>query len=180
MRVQDTFPLQKGLDPIIPEQANHPISVQCPKRWFQILLNCEKQQFVSWNIQLFGTNVWLPKTHNVHARSGFWIFKISRKIRVLKQSPICIVWQYYPHDNIVCIHMYDEYMNSIDSGVCHKLWSILWLIVQTYLLTMEYQVVQVLPNISISEQFESTHVTILQQISSSLKWWSSMHGVDTL
>ena len=27
--------------------------------------------------------------------------------------------------NIVCIHMYDEYMKSIDSGVCHKPWSIL-------------------------------------------------------
>ena len=39
--------------------------------------------------------------------------------------PICIVWQYYPHDNIVCIHMCDEYKKSIDSSVCHRLWSIL-------------------------------------------------------
>ena len=37
----------KQLDQIIPEQANHPISVPCPKRHFQILLNCAKQQFVS-------------------------------------------------------------------------------------------------------------------------------------
>ena len=42
----------------------------------------------------------------------------------LETVPVCIVWQYYPHDNIVCIHMYDEYMKSIDSGVCHRLWSI--------------------------------------------------------
>ena len=35
----------------------------------------------------------------------------------LETVPVCIVWQYYPHDNIVCIHKYDEYMKSIDSGV---------------------------------------------------------------
>ena len=39
--------------PTIPEQANHPISIQCPKRWFQILLNCEKQQFVSCTSNLW-------------------------------------------------------------------------------------------------------------------------------
>ena len=78
--------------------------------------------------------------------------------------PICIVWEYYPHDKIVCIHTYDEYMKSIDSGVCHMPWSILLWIVRAYLLTIEYQVVQFLPSISISEQFESMHLTILQQL----------------
>ena len=43
----------------------------------------------------------------------------------LETVPVCIAWQYYPHDNIVCIHMYNEYMKSIDSGACRKLWSIL-------------------------------------------------------
>ena len=43
----------------------------------------------------------------------------------LETVPVCIVWQYFPHDNIVCIHTYDEYMKSIDSGVCHRPWSIL-------------------------------------------------------
>ena len=42
----------------------------------------------------------------------------------LETVPICIVWQYFPHDNTVCIHMYDEYMKSIDIIVCHRLWSI--------------------------------------------------------
>ena len=42
----------------------------------------------------------------------------------LETVPVCIVLQYYPHDNIVCIHMCDEYMKSIDSGVCLWLWSI--------------------------------------------------------
>ena len=39
--------------------------------------------------------------------------------------PICIVLQYFPHDNIVCFHSCDEYVKSIDSDVCHKPWSIL-------------------------------------------------------
>ena len=99
------------------------------------------------------------------SRSGFQIFKISREIRVLKQSQSAFVWQYYPHDNIVYIHMYDEYMKSIDSGVCHRPWSILQSIAQAYSLTIEYLVVQFLPSFSISEQVESMHLTILQQIS---------------
>ena len=55
-------------------------------------------------------------------------------------------------------------MNAIDSDVSHKPWSIVLLIVQTYLLTMEYQVVQFVPNLTISEQFENMYLTILQQI----------------
>ena len=35
-----------------------------------------------------------------------------------------IVWQYYPLNNVVCIHMYDECEKSIDSGVCHRPWTI--------------------------------------------------------
>ena len=37
-------------------------------------------------VQLIGTNVWLPKNAQCSSRSGFRIFKISRKVRVLKQS----------------------------------------------------------------------------------------------
>ena len=113
-----------------------------------------------------------------------WISNLQDLARSqsLETVPVCIVWQDYPHDNIVCIHSCDEYMKSIDSGVCHKLESTLLWNVQAYLLTIEYQVVQFVPSISICEQFESILVTILQQISfsSSLKWWSSMHGADTL
>ena len=45
--------------------------------------------------------------------------------RSLETVPVCIVLQYYPHCNTVCIHMCDEWKISIDSGVCHRLWSIL-------------------------------------------------------
>ena len=74
--------------------------------------------------------------------------------------PVYIVWQYYPHDNIVCIHMCDEYIKSIDSGVCHKPWSILWPIVQAYSLTIEDQVFQFVPSINILEQSGSKLLTI--------------------
>ena len=61
--------------------------------------------------------------------------------------------------------MCDECKISIDSGVCHKLWSISYSIVQICLLTIEYQVFQYVPSFSISEQFESILLTILLQIS---------------
>ena len=123
--------------------TNQVLSIQCPKRWFLIVLMCETA-VCFLHIQLIGTNVWTV--------------------------PVCIVWQYYPHDNIVCIHMYDEYMKSIDSGVCHKPWSILLWIVRACLLTIKYQVVQFLPNVNISEQCGSILLTILQQISIPLLW----------
>ena len=73
----------------------------------------------------------------------------------LETVPVCIVLQYYPHHNTVCIHLYDECKRSNDSDVCHRLWSILLWIVRAYLLTIKYQVVQFLPIIIISEQFEN-------------------------
>ena len=141
---------QKQLDPIVPEQATHLISVQCPTRRFQILLNCEKLQFVSCTSNL------LEQKYDFQKRTMFlqkWILNLQN----LPQSqspetvPICIALQYFTHDNIVCIHKKDEYMKSIDSSVCHKPWSILLWIVRTYLLTIKYRVVQFLPGKSISE-----------------------------
>ena len=87
-----------------------------------------------------------------------WISNLQdlRRSQSLETVPVCIVLQYYPHDNIVCIHMCDEYVKSIDSGVCHRLWFILRLIVQICSRTIEYQVFQFVPNINFSEQFESS------------------------
>ena len=157
------------LNPIIPEQANHLILVQCPKRWFQILLNCGKQQFVSC------TSNFLEQMYDFRRCTMFlqkWISNLQDLPRnqSLETVPVCIAWQYYPHDNIVYNHMYDEYKKSIDSGVCHKPWSILWLSVQAYSLTIEYQVVQFVPSKNILEQFGSILVKILQQISFLLLW----------
>ena len=51
-----------------------------------------------------------------------WILNLQdlRQNQSLETVPVCIVWQYYPHDNTVCIHMYDQ---SIQAFV-HKPWSI--------------------------------------------------------
>ena len=85
--------------------------------------------------------------------------------RSLQTVPICIVLHCSPHDNTVCNHMYDECKRSNEKTVCHKLWSILWSIVQVCSLTIEYQVVQYVPSISITKQFESILLTILPRIS---------------
>ena len=83
----------------------------------------------------------------------------------LETVPACIVLQCYPHNNIAYMHMCDECKMLIDSGVCHKHWSILQSIAQVNSLTIEYQVFQFVPSFTILEQFESILVTILQQIS---------------
>ena len=55
-----------------------------------------------------------------------WILNLQYLLQSqsLETVPVCIVWQYFPHDNIVCIHKYDEFVKSIDSGACHRPWSI--------------------------------------------------------
>ena len=121
------------------------------------------------HIQLIGTNVWLPKMHNVPPEVDFESSRSPAKSETWN-SPSLHCSAVFPHDNDVCIHMYDEFLKSIDSGVCHKLWSILWWIVRAYSLTTEYQVFQFLPGISILEQFESMYLTILQQILFLLLW----------
>ena len=75
----------KKSDPTSREQESCPISIQRPKRWFQILLNCEKQQFVSCTSNLLEQMYDCQKLQ-CSSRSGFWIFKISCEVRVLKQS----------------------------------------------------------------------------------------------
>ena len=88
----------------------------------------------------------------------------------LQTVPICIVWQCFPHDNVVCSHKCDECEWSNEIIVCHMLWSILWSIVQVCSLTMEYRVFHYVPRINISEQFGRILLTILPRISILLLW----------
>ena len=121
------------------------------------------------HIQLIETSVWLRKTHNVPPEVDFessWSPAKSESWH----SPNLHCFAVLPSWNLVGIHMCDEYMKSIDSGVCHKPWSILWLIVHAYSLTIKYRVVQFLPGTNISEQFESMYLTILRRISFLLLW----------
>ena len=71
---REIFPRTEQLDPIVPERANHPISDQCPMRWFQILLNCEKLMFVSYTSNL------LEQTYDFQKRTMFlqkWILNLQ-------------------------------------------------------------------------------------------------------
>ena len=52
------------------------------------------------HIELIGTSVFLQK----------WILSLSDLLQnlSLETVPACIALQYYTHDNIVCIHKYEE------------------------------------------------------------------------
>ena len=122
------------------------------------------------------------KNAQCSSTNGFWILKISRKnqswnsptlhcLAVLPKRQYCLysqLWWTYE------INRFRRLTQALVHFVMDRASLFTW--------PWEYQVVQFLPNISISGQFESMYLTILQQISfsSSLKWWSSMHGVDTL
>ena len=45
-----------------------------------------------------------------------WILNLQdlQQNQSLEKALVCIVWQYYPHDKIVFIYMYDEYMYEIN------------------------------------------------------------------
>ena len=156
-------------DPINQLRWNHPTSILHPQKWILILLNCAKLKFVSY------TSNWLEQMYDFPKRTMLHLIKILNpqdllQNRSLESVPICIVWQCFTHGNTVCLRIYDEWKRSNDVIVCHKLWSILWLIVQDYSLTIEYQVFEYVPSMSISEQFESILLTILSRISILLLW----------
>ena len=84
-----------------------------------------------WNWSLFlthptyGNKCMTSEYAQCSSRSDFESSRSHRKNLSLETTvPVCNVWQYYPHSNIVCIHIYDECKKSIDSSVCHRLWSI--------------------------------------------------------
>ena len=134
----------------------------------------------SLHIQLIGTIVWLPKNAQCSSRNGFWIFEISREVRVLKQSQSAL-FSSISHMTILFVFtcMMNVWNQSIQAFVT-CFWSMFRWIVQVYSLTIKYQVFQSVSSINILDEFESILATILQHISSSLKWSSSMHRVDTL
>ena len=107
--LRDASKNRKRLDLTISKQQKHLISVHYPKRWFQILLNCEKQQFVSYMFNL------LEQMYNFSERTMLFQRKILNfqdlsQNQSLETITVCIVQQYYEHGNIVCIHKHDEYI----------------------------------------------------------------------
>ena len=88
-------------------------------------------------------------------RGRFWVFKVPSSVRVLGKFPIDSAVLSFPHDNVVCNHSCYECRRSNESSVCHKLWSILWLLGPVCLRTKECLVYQFAPNVDILGNFES-------------------------
>ena len=149
---------------------------------FRVLMNCEKLMFVSYTSNLLEQTYDFQKNAQCSSRSGFWVLKISCKIGVLKQSQSALFCSITHITKLLKIHMCDECKISNELIVCHKLWSIL-VIDRANLFTN--QRISSLPIRAKYKHFRTiwehnfdNSPTDLN--SSSLKWWSSMHGVDTL
>ena len=156
-------------------------------------LNPASKEMIFWfcctvrNWSLFLTN---PNDRNTRMTSKnalrstwrrFWILKISCEVGVLKQSQSALIGSVFPHDNTVCIHMYDECRRSNDIIVCHMLLSI-FVIDRANVFTDHG--ISGLPIRAKYKHFrtiwEHTFENSPTDLNSSLKWWSSMRGVDTL
>ena len=131
-------------------------------------------------IKLIGTNVWLPKIE-------FLLMLISSLPDLLQNKSLETILIFnvvlcFPHNNIACIHMCDECMQSNVPIVCHMLLSISSPHEQVCSQTTKYQVFNTCQSIDISEQSVSKQVdnSLTDWFSSSFNWWSSMHCVATL
>ena len=133
-----------------------------------------------WNF-LPSTNVWLPNMHNVPSEVDFESSRFHVKSESWNSPSLHCLAVLHTY-NTLCIRMCDGCKISNDLIVCHRPWSTLWRIVQAYLLTIEYQVIQFLPSISIPRQSVSILVISLQLIQALpfLKWWSSKQRLDTV
>ena len=119
------------------------------------------------------------------SRSGFYSSRSPAKSES-SNSPSLHCFAVLPHSNAVCIHMCDECMKSIDSGVCHRLWSIslVHFVIDRASLFTDHGI-SGLPIRARYKHFSTICEHTCDNsptdfISSSLKWWSSMQEVDTL
>ena len=141
----------KQSDPMNQEREYRLISILRPRKSCLILLNCANLKFVSY------TSNWLERIIDFRKCTMFlqkWILNPQDLLQnwSLETVPICIVWQYFPHDNIVGIHVCDECMKANELNACHELLSIWWLIEQVCSRTRECQAYQFVLSTSISRQ----------------------------
>ena len=114
--------------------------------------------------------------------SGLWDWKHAVAVCTLSLSTTSVNFYSFPHNNIACIHMCDECTRSNAPSVCHKLF-VHFVTARASLFT-DHRI----SGLPIRAKY--THVrTMCEQtvdnsptdpISSSLNWWSSIHGVATL
>ena len=96
--------------------------------------------------------------------------------------PVCVVVLCFPHNNVVWTHMCHECTRPNVLSVCRMLCITWWHNEQVCSQTTKYQVYQCAPGAGMSEQVceQTFHNSPTDPISSSLNWWSPMHGVATL
>ena len=134
------------------------------------------------HIQHIGTNVWPPNMHNILTWSWFRIFIDLLQNQNLETVPIDIVAQYFPHDNIVCIHLCNE-CDEIKRAkrLSHAL---VHLVIARASLLTDHRIsglpmrAKYIHFRTICELTSDKSPTDFN--SSSVNWWLSMHGVDTL
>ena len=108
-----------------------------------------------------GTTVRLPKIRKILPEVDFESSESPEKSESWNR-PICSVELYYPQNNTVDSHSWDEFLISSERNVCHKLVSIWWLRHQACLQTRVCQVYQFEPSTRIWRQFENIHQTIFR------------------
>ena len=133
------------------------------------------------HIQLIGTNVWLPETHNVPPEVDFWVRKISRKIGVLNSPSLhCFAvlptWQYCLYSHVWWIYEINRF-RRLSQALVH-------FVIDRASLFTDHRI-SGLPILAKYKNFRTIWDDTFDNSptdfnSSSLKWWSSMHGVDTL
>ena len=145
------------------EQVTHQYVIQHPEKWLQTLWSCAKEKFVSCTSNWLWQKFDFPKYTRHHLRL-LLSPQVCQQSLSLGKNPVCSTVPRFPHDNIDGSHSCDEFKKSALLIVYHILESILWLTLQACSLNTRCQVVQFVPNTSISRQFASKLLKILQQI----------------
>ena len=121
--------------------------------------------------------------HNVPPEEDFESSRSPRKIGVLKQSQSALFSSIKHIAILFCIHMCDECMKSIDFRLLSQ--ALVHFVIDRASLFTDHRISGRPNSCQVSTCQNHLRVYMWQFskqnfISSSLKWWSSMHGVDTL
>ena len=171
----------KQSNPTNREREYRLISIQCPKRWFSHSVVLCETAVCFLHIKLIGTNVWLPKTHYVPPEVDFESSRSPAKSESWNSPSLhCLAvfptWQY-----CLCSLVWWRYeinrFRRLSQALVH------FVMDRTSLFTDHK--ISGRPILAKYTHFRTIWEHTCDNsptdfISSSLKWWSSMHGVDTL
>ena len=145
------------------------------------MLNCAKRQFVFLHIQLIGTNVWLPKMHNVPPEVDFESSRSPAKSESWNSSSLyCLAvlptWQCCLYSHVWWMYEINRF-RRLSQALVH-------FVIDRASLFTDHRTSS-LPILAKCQHFRTIWEHTFDNsptdfISYSLKWWSLMHGVDTL